>query len=65
MLTGTAAIKGNNILEVIRAIDAIDASQLAAELPSQFANIVQQSLTGSSELRSITMREIADLANAI
>lgn len=65
MLTGKAAIKGNNILEVIRAIDAIDPDQLSAEVPLPFAKVVRESLLGSAELRGITMRNIADLANAI
>lgn len=64
MLTGKAAIKGNNILEVIRAIDAIEADELAEEVPQPFSEVVRRSLTGSVEARTVSMSDIANLVTA-
>ncbi len=61
MLTGRKAFPGENILQVLSRIRAVDPELLAAEVPEPFATIVRRALVASPEARSIRMREIQDL----
>jgi alkyl hydroperoxide reductase subunit AhpC len=59
MATGRRAIPGDNILDVLRSIDGVNADQYAAELPEPFARIVRQALVQDAARRLLTMAAIA------
>jgi len=60
LLRGKPAVTGDNILEVFRQIEQIDAAKYAAELPEPFAGIVRESLARLPAERKITMAQIAE-----
>jgi hypothetical protein len=60
MLTGRLAVQGNNLLDVLRRIDAVEAEQYARGLPQPFASILRQALIREPEKRELTMQAIAD-----
>jgi alkyl hydroperoxide reductase subunit AhpC/predicted Ser/Thr protein kinase len=61
LLSGQKAIRGENLLEVLRQIDTIDAEKYAAGQPEPFATILRRTLVPDVRKREITMREIAEL----
>jgi alkyl hydroperoxide reductase subunit AhpC/predicted Ser/Thr protein kinase len=61
MLTGRKAIPGNNILEVLRKVEAVEADRYAAEVADPFGSILRQALVTDSQRRGITMSQIAAL----
>ncbi len=61
MLTGQKAIRGDNLLEVLRQIDTIDGERYAAEVPEPFATIFRRTLVADVRKRELSMSEIADL----
>lgn len=61
LLTGQKAIRGENLLEVLRQIDTIDAEKFAAGQPEPFATIFRRALVPDVRKRAITMREVAEL----
>jgi hypothetical protein len=59
MLAGQRAIRGQNIFDVLRQIDQLDAQRLAAPLPEPFRQILVQSLAHDPRQRTLTMADIA------
>ncbi len=64
MLTGEKAIRGENLLSVLRQIDTLDAARYADGMPEPLATILQRALVTEVEQRDITMAEIAKLLQA-
>ncbi len=61
MLTGERAIRADNLLDVLRQIDAIDGAKYADGMPEPFDTILRRSLVSDPRQRDITMSDIADL----
>ncbi len=61
MLAGEKAIRGANLLDVLRQIDTLDATRYADGMPEPMATVLRRSLARDSARRDITMTEIADL----
>ena len=59
MLTGHRAFGGENVLQVLGKIRAVDSTKLAADVPEPFRPIITQALVREPARRSVTMREIA------
>lgn len=57
MLTGEAAIHGDNLLEVLRQVDEFDPSDLASKFPDPFATLLSGALAAKPEDR-ISMSEL-------
>ena len=64
MLTGEAAIHGENLLEVLRHVDEFDPSDLAGGLPEPFAALLCGALAQKPEDR-ISMSELEALLTAV
>jgi serine/threonine protein kinase len=65
MVTGRRAIKGDDILEVLRNVDQVNPDRCAAQTPEPFASVLRRALARDPMHRRITMAEIADeLASA-
>jgi alkyl hydroperoxide reductase subunit AhpC/predicted Ser/Thr protein kinase len=60
MLTGSLAVPGDNLLDVLRRIDTLDPERYAGELPEPFAAVVRQALIPDPGKRILTMQAIAD-----
>ena len=63
MLTGEKAIRGTNLLAVLRQIDTLDANRYAEGMPEPLDTILRRSLATDARKRDITMSEIAELLN--
>ncbi len=61
MLSGERAIRGDNLLDVLREIDGLDAARYAADMPEPFATILRRALVSDQRKRELTMAEIAEL----
>jgi alkyl hydroperoxide reductase subunit AhpC len=61
MASGRRAIRGDNLLEVLREIDTLDAAAHSAGLPEPVATVVRRSLVREPARRDMTMNEIAQL----
>jgi serine/threonine protein kinase len=61
MLSGQKAIRGGNLLEVLRAIDTLDAARYADGMPEPMATILRRALAKDVGQRDITMAQIAEL----
>ncbi len=61
MLSGEKAIRGENLLDVLRQIDTLDAEQYASGMPEPFATILRRTLVPEASKRDITMNDIAEL----
>jgi len=61
MLTGKKAIRGGNLLSVLRQIDTLDAERFAEGMPEPCATILRRALVSNPGRRDITMHEIAEL----
>jgi serine/threonine protein kinase/peroxiredoxin len=60
MITGRRAIKGNDILEVLRNVDQVNPDGYAAETPEPFASVLRRAFAREPMHRRITMAEIAE-----
>jgi serine/threonine-protein kinase len=60
MVTGRRAIKGDDILEVLRSVDQVDPDRCAVETPEPFAAILRRALVRDPLQRRSTMAEIAE-----
>jgi eukaryotic-like serine/threonine-protein kinase len=61
MLTGQKAIRGGNLLSVLRQIDTLDPAHYAEGMPEPFATILRRALVTDPRKRDITMADIAEL----
>jgi alkyl hydroperoxide reductase subunit AhpC len=61
MLSGEKAIRGDNLLEVLRQIDNMDGEKYAQGMPAPFDAILRRSLVPQVAQRDIAMSEIAEL----
>jgi alkyl hydroperoxide reductase subunit AhpC len=61
MLTGKKAIRGGNLLSVLRQIDTLDAEKFALGMPEPVGLILRRALVTNSSQRRITMHDIAEL----
>jgi serine/threonine-protein kinase len=61
MATGQRAIRGDNLFDVLREIDALDAEAHAAGLPEPVATVVRRALVREAGKRDVTMHDIAQL----
>jgi len=61
MLTGEKAIRGDNLLDVLRQIDNFDGTQYAEKLPDPFRTLLSRALVREPKARDITMAEMAEL----
>jgi len=61
MLTGRTALEGNSVLEIMRAIESLDADRHAGEVAEPFASILRQALVADWRQRGITMSQIAGM----
>jgi serine/threonine protein kinase len=61
MLTGEKAIRGGNLLSVLRAVDTLDADRYAVGMPEPFATILRRALVTDPKRRDLTMGDIAEL----
>jgi alkyl hydroperoxide reductase subunit AhpC len=61
MLTGRRAIPGDNVLEVLRRVDDLDAERCARAVPEPFAGVLRQALVRDPAQRGLTMARIAEL----
>ena len=61
MLSGERAIRGDNLLSVLRQIDTLDAARYAEGMPEPFATILRRALVTDPKQRDITMADIAEL----
>jgi eukaryotic-like serine/threonine-protein kinase len=61
MISGQKAVRGDNLLDVLRQIDTLDAEKFAAGMPEPWATILRRALAVDSHKRDITMSEIAEL----
>jgi alkyl hydroperoxide reductase subunit AhpC len=59
MLTGRTALEGNSVLEIMRAVEALDSDRYAGEVADPFASILRQALVGDWRHRGISMAQIA------
>lgn len=59
MLTGRQAFAGENVLQVLARIRAVDAAALAAELPHAFQSVARRALQRHPAERRVTMAELA------
>jgi alkyl hydroperoxide reductase subunit AhpC/predicted Ser/Thr protein kinase len=59
MAAGRQAIPGDNLFDVLRAIDALEAEPYAAQLPEPLSGVVRRALVSDWRKRAITMHEIA------
>jgi eukaryotic-like serine/threonine-protein kinase len=59
MLTGHRAFGGENVLQVLGKIRAVDADKLAGDVPEAFRPVLAQALVREAARRCVTMREIA------
>jgi serine/threonine protein kinase len=64
MASGRQAIQGDNLLDVMRAIDTLDSERYAAELSEPLSTIVRRALASDWHQRDITMSEVAQLLSA-
>ena len=60
MVTGRRARPDEDILELLRRVDQLDAARLAAETPEPFAGILRLALAVDPADRGITMAEISE-----
>jgi eukaryotic-like serine/threonine-protein kinase len=61
MLTGEKAIRGDNLLDVLRQIDTLDAEKYSAGQPEPFATILRRALVPDVRKRDITMSAVAEM----
>ena len=61
MLTGEKAVRGDNLLSVLRPIDTLDADRYSAGMPEPFATILRRDLVTTPSRRDITMADVAEL----
>src|SRR5262249_21799517 len=61
MLSGQKAIRGDNLLSVLREIDTLDADHYARSMPEPFATILRRTLAADVQRRDITMSDIVEL----
>ncbi len=61
MLSGKKAIRGGDLLSVLRQIDTLDAAHYAQGMPEPFATILRRSLVAQPAEREITMADIVEL----
>ncbi|MGE4134941.1 MAG: redoxin domain-containing protein [Pirellulales bacterium] len=61
MVSGKKAVRGDNLLSVLRQIDTLDAARFAAGMPEPMATILRRALAAETPKRDITMTEIAEL----
>jgi eukaryotic-like serine/threonine-protein kinase len=61
MLSGQRAIRGGNLLSVLRQIDTLQADHYAAGMPEPFATILRRALVAQTAKREITMSDIVEL----
>jgi eukaryotic-like serine/threonine-protein kinase len=61
MLTGQKAIRGGNLLSVLRQIDTLDPAQYAEGMPEPLATILRRALVADPAQRDISMADIAEL----
>jgi serine/threonine protein kinase len=61
MLTGQKAIRGGNLLNVLRQIDTLDPARYAEGMPEPFATILRRALVTELTARDISMADIAEL----
>jgi alkyl hydroperoxide reductase subunit AhpC/predicted Ser/Thr protein kinase len=61
MLRGEKAIRGDNLLDVLRQIDTLEPERYAQGLPAPFDAILRRALVPRMEQRDIGMGEIAEL----
>jgi serine/threonine protein kinase len=61
MLTGEKAVRGGNLLSVLRQIDTLDATRFSDGMPEPFGTILARSLATDLANRQITMADIAEL----
>lgn len=64
LLVGRPAISGNNLMDVLRQLDTLDAQKYANRTPEPFATILRQALVNDPRDRTMTMSRIADLLDA-
>lgn len=64
MLTGEAAIHGDNLLEVLRHVDGFDPSELVSKLPDPFATLLSGAMASKPEDR-ISMSELEASLTAV
>jgi alkyl hydroperoxide reductase subunit AhpC len=60
MLMGRKAVPGENVLQVLRALNEVNTERLAADVPAQFAPILRVILAREPSARTLTMAEIAE-----
>jgi alkyl hydroperoxide reductase subunit AhpC len=60
LATGKEAFTGDNLLRVFEQIRSVDPESMAAETPEPFDPLLRRMLSGDPQLRSITMKEIAE-----
>jgi len=61
LLTGKKAIRGGNLLSVLRQIDTLDGEQFAEGMPEPCGTILRRALVTSPGKREISMSDIAEL----
>jgi eukaryotic-like serine/threonine-protein kinase len=61
MLSGEKAIRGENLFDVLRQLDAFDAAGILDGQPEPFGQVLRRALVADQKQRDITMAEIAEL----
>ncbi|HEX3725349.1 MAG TPA: protein kinase, partial [Pirellulales bacterium] len=61
MLSGEKAIRGENLLSVLREIDTLDAARYAEGMPEPFSTILRRALVTDPRRRDISMADIVEL----
>jgi eukaryotic-like serine/threonine-protein kinase len=59
MVSGTKAVSGDSLLDVLREIDTLDGERYAHDVPEPLATILRRALAADARSRDITMTEIA------
>jgi len=60
LATGKPAFPADSLLQVFDQIRSVDPDSMAAETPEPFTSLLRQLLVADPDLRSITMKEVAD-----
>ena len=58
------AFAGTTIPDLIRAVSALDPDHLAGGVPAPWDDVIRRALVSDPAARTITMREIAEIAEA-
>jgi alkyl hydroperoxide reductase subunit AhpC len=61
MVTGRRAVSGDNVLQVLRKVELLDADSLAADQPEPFRTVLRGALVADPGRRELTMARIGEL----